>query len=348
MPDTLVSIYDPSALDRLRSRLRIDPHDLRRVRTALFKHWQTDDEAWAAAGPAEALSGQVRIHPLRMHDRIDSQRDGATKFLFRTGRGLLLETVLLRAGTGRTTLCVSSQVGCAVACDFCATGKMGMARNLTAEEILDQVLQAGQVAAVRRQRPRNIVFMGMGEPLHNEESLYEALRILTDPNYFYHAPARILVSTVGIPDAMLRCADRFPRVNQALSLHSVRQEVRERLIPLAGRYPLETLRRTVRELNRRQAASGADRVMLEYLLLAGVNDSLQDARELIAWCRDLCVHVNLIPFNAVAQTPHLAGTDREGRDAFASILKDAGLRTTIRYSLGTDIAAACGQLVREC
>jgi len=348
-----ISIYDQSGIDRLRTRLRIDPHDLRRVRTALFKHWQADEEAFAARPHCSnlplrsQLADQVRIHALRLHDRLDSQVDGATKLLFRTGQDLLLETVLLRAGTGRTTLCLSSQVGCAAACDFCATGKMGIARDLTAEEILDQVLQAGQLAATRRQRLRNLVFMGMGEPLHNEKNLYEALRILTHPDFFHHSPGRILISTVGIPAAMRRCAIRFPRVNQALSLHSVRQAVRERIIPLARRYPLDLLRRTVRDLNRLQAPSGADTVMLEYLLLRGVNDSADDARELIIWCCDLRVHLNLIPFNPIAEAPHLAGTDRAGREAFAAILKQAGIKTTIRYSLGSDIAAACGQLVRK-
>jgi len=351
--DPHIFIYDRCGIDRLRARLRIDPHDLRRVRTALFKHWQTGTEAFAASSqrsksPASTdLAAHVRIHALRLHDRLDSQIDGATKLLFRTEQDLLLETVLLRAGTGRTTLCLSSQVGCAAACDFCATGKMGIARNLTAEEILDQVLQAGQLAASRRQRLRNLVFMGMGEPLHNEEHLHKALRILTHPDFFHHSPGRILISTVGIPAAMRRCAIRFPRVNQALSLHSVRQAVRERIIPLARRYPLDRLRRTVRELNELQASSGVDTVMLEYLLLRGVNDSAGDARELIAWCRGLRVHINLIPFNPIADAPHLKGTDRTGREAFAAILKQAGLKTTIRYSLGSDIAAACGQLVRK-
>jgi 23S rRNA (adenine2503-C2)-methyltransferase len=351
--DTRISIYDQTGIDRLRARLRIDPHDLRRVRTALFKHWQTDDEAFSVMPdstdlPRSAnLAEQVRIHTLQLHHRVDSQVDGATKLLFRTERGLLLETVLLRAGTGRTTLCLSSQVGCAAACDFCATGKMGMVRNLTAEEILDQVHQAGRLAATRQHRLRNIVFMGMGEPLHNEENLYAALRILTAPEFFHYGPGRILVSSVGIPAAMLRCAIRFPRVNQALSLHSVRQSVRERLIPLARRNRLDLLRRTVRELNGLQASAGARTVMLEYLLLEGVNDSSQDARDLIAWCRNLRVHVNLIPYNTVAEASHLAGTDRAGREAFATILKQAGLKTTIRYSLGSDIAAACGQLVRK-
>ncbi len=347
MPDTCVSIYDQSGIERLRVQLRMDPHVLRRIRNALFKHWLADDEVMASALTLPLWAEQVRMHSLRLYDLADSQVDGATKLLFRTRHDLLLETVLLRAGTGRTTLCVSSQVGCAAACDFCATGKMGIARDLSAEEILDQIVQAGQLAVSRQQRLRNIVFMGMGEPLHNEDNLYEALRILTHPEFFHHSPKRILVSTVGIPEAMLRCATRFPRINQALSLHSVRPSVREQLIPLARRYSLDELYATICELNHLQAQSGTTTVMIEYLMLADLNDSPEDAQQLIAWCRGVQVHVNLIPYNAIAEAPHLAGTDQAGREAFAKILKQGGLKTTIRYSLGSDIAAACGQLVRK-
>jgi len=285
----------------------------------------------------------VSLHCLALHDRRDSAVDGATKLLFRTRAGLLIESVILRIATGRTTLCVSSQVGFAAACEFCATGKMGIARNLSTDEILDQVLQAGQLIAAEDRKFRNIVFMGMGEPFHNQDNLFRALDALTAPKLFHHSPAKILVSTVGVSDAMLRCGRRFPKVNQALSLHSVRQETRERLIPLAKKYPLGMLQETLAQLNRIQQKP----VMIEYLMLDGVNDSTQDSYDLIAWLKGLNVHVNLIPYNPIDDAPHLAGTERPKRDAFAGLLKRAGITTTIRYSLGTDIAAACGQLVKK-
>jgi len=234
-------------------------------------------------------------------------------------------------------------VGCAAACEFCATGHMGIAHNLSAEEILDQVVQAGQLLSGEGRKLRNIVFMGMGEPFHNEANLHEALAALTAPELFHHPPTKVLVSTVGIPAAMLRCARRFPTVNQALSLHSVRQEVRERLIPLAKKHTLPELRSTLAEVNAIQKTT----VMIEYLMLAGVNDSDDDARDLIAWLSGLNVHVNLIPYNPINDAPQLAATERTERNAFAAHLKQAGIKTTIRYSLGADIAAACGQLVRQ-
>jgi 23S rRNA (adenine2503-C2)-methyltransferase len=255
----------------------------------------------------------------------------------------LIEAVIMRTGTGRVSLCVSSQVGCAAACGFCATGQMGIAKNLSAAEMLDQVVLAGERMQAEGRRVRNIVFMGMGEPFHNEEAVYEAVAALLSPELFHHTPGRILISTVGIPDAMVRCARRFPEVNLALSLHSVREEVRRQLIPLAAKYSLNELRAAVAKVNQIQNNT----VMIEYLMLAGVNDSLEDASELAAWIDGLEVHVNLIPYNPIASAPQLRTTDRPERDAFAEVLRAAGFVTTIRYSLGADIAAACGQLVQR-
>jgi 23S rRNA (adenine2503-C2)-methyltransferase len=333
------SIYNSQALDQLRREMCFDPQQIRRLHTDLLKRFAPDE---LALGKFDA-SEQINCHALELYRKYDSQQDGATKLLFSTAAGMLIESVILRIATGRTTLCVSSQVGCAAACEFCATGKMGVAQNLVPDEILDQVLQAGQFLALEDRRLRNIVFMGMGEPFHNEENLYAALDALVAPELFHHAPTKILVSTVGIPDAMIRCARRFPEVNLALSLHSVRQEVREQLIPLAKKYSVEALRQSLVEVNRLQRCT----VMIEYLLLAGVNDSAEDARELIFWLDRLNVHVNLIPYNPIEDAPELMGTKRAERDAFATLLKQAGLQTTIRYSLGNDIAAACGQLVKK-
>lgn len=336
-----VSVYDRDGLDGLRRETRVDPQQFRRFRIALLKHFRPDSESIDELPPS--LRPRIALHSLALIERHDSTIDGATKLLLRAASGLRLETVLLRAATGRTSICVSSQIGCAAACQFCATGKMGIARNLAAAEILDQVLIAGQLAAIERRRIRNVVFMGMGEPLHNEANLYETLEVLTAPESFAMAPTRILVSTVGIPTAMRRLAERFPAVRIALSLHSVRPDLRASLIPLARQYSLDSLRQVLVDVNGRSSVP----IMLEYLLLASQNDSPQDADDLIEWTRDLNVHVNLIPFNPIAAAPRLAGSDRPTREAFAARLKAAGILTTLRYSLGQDIAAACGQLAQR-
>ena len=340
-----ISIHDSAQIDRLRAELKFEPRRLRALRTAYFKK-SLGTEAALAELPAdvrEKFARRVEFHPLSIAESHDSQLDGATKFVLRTRAGYSIETVIMRTGTGRVALCVSSQVGCAAACGFCATGQMGVAKSLSAAEILDQIVHAGERMQAEGRSVRNIVFMGMGEPFHNEAAVYDAVAALLAPELFHHPPGRILVSTVGIPDAMVRCARRFPAVNLALSLHSVRQDVRERLIPLAAKYRLDDLRAAVAKVNEIQQNT----VMIEYLMLAGVNDSAEDARELAGWLHGLDVHVNLIPYNPIATAPQLRTTERPNRDAFAAILREAGFVTTIRYSLGADIAAACGQLVQD-
>ena len=326
-------------MEQLRKDSRLDPEHVRALRNALFKKFQSDDVALARFPERE----RIACHSLELFRRCDSQVDGASKLLLKTAAGMLIESVILRIATGRSTLCVSSQVGCAAACDFCATGKMGIAQNLSSAEILDQVVQTGQLLAAEGRRLHNIVFMGMGEPFHNEDNLFETLDALTSPKLFNRSPGSILVSTVGVPDGMLRYAERFPKVNLALSLHSVNPEVRRELIPLTKKHPLDELQETLRELNRRQGIP----VMIEYLMLAGKNDSLNDAAELINWLSGLDVHVNLIPYNEIEDAPHLTGTEDAKIRTFASQLKEVGLTTTVRYSLGSDISAACGQLVRK-
>jgi 23S rRNA (adenine2503-C2)-methyltransferase len=332
------------AIDRLRAELKFEPRRLRALRTAYFKKCQGVDAALAElpVEVREPFAQRVQFHLLTSAESHDSQVDGATKLVLRTPAGYAIETVIMRTGTGRVSLCVSSQVGCAAACGFCATGQMGVAKSLSAAEMLDQIVLAGERMRAEGRHVRNVVFMGMGEPFHNETAVYEVVAALLSPTLFHHPPGRILISTVGIPDAMIRCARRFPAVNLALSLHGVRQSVREALIPLAAKYQLDDLRIAIAKVNEIQQNT----LMIEYLMLAGVNDSAADAHELAAWINGLNVHVNLIPYNPIAATPHLRTTERPERDAFAAILRAAGFITTIRYSLGADIAAACGQLVQ--
>jgi 23S rRNA (adenine2503-C2)-methyltransferase len=337
-------IHDAGALEQIRKRLRIEPGHVRRLRNAFYKKHQTSEEALRQLPEPQrgAFRAEMAFHSLTLRKRHDSQLDGASKLLYRTASGQLIESVVLRIASGRTSLCVSSQVGCAVRCRFCATGQMGMALNLSRVEILDQVIQANRVLRAEGRSIRNVVFMGMGEPLLNEAAVYPALDVLLSPQCFDLSPARVLVSTVGIPDAMIRCAKRYPSLGLALSLHSARQAQRASLIPLAQRYPLELLRDAMEHVNAIQRQP----LMVEYLLLEGLNDTDQDLSELIAYLRGLRVHINIIPFNAISEGPGLVGTAVERRRWFAAALSRAGFTATVRYSLGADIAAACGQLVR--
>ncbi|MEX0978923.1 MAG: 23S rRNA (adenine(2503)-C(2))-methyltransferase RlmN [Pirellulales bacterium] len=340
----MVSIHDFDGVEQWRRRHKLDSQCLRRLRTAFYKK-QQDAKTALSELPESARADsakEIQFHALRLASRHDSKRDGASRLVFRTPQELLLETVILRMTSGRTALCLSTQVGCAANCDFCATGKMGIARNLAAAEILDQLVQAQQLLAVEGRRVRNLVFMGMGEPFHNEGQLHAALEVLTDSCAFNLNPRRMMISTVGIPEAMVRCARRWPEVRLALSLHSACPDVRRRLMPIAARYTLSELREALQQVT----AIQQHEVMIEYLLLADINDTAEDARALAEYLRGIDVHINLIPYNPIAEAPHLAPSDAGRRAAFSAALKADGFPVTTRYSLGADIAAACGQLVR--
>ncbi|MEW4454802.1 23S rRNA (adenine(2503)-C(2))-methyltransferase RlmN [Bremerella sp. JC817] len=320
-------------------------HSLRRFRTRWLKQGRSFEAALADVAPevAQVLREETQPHTLQLAERLDSQKDGATKLLFRTEEGLMIESVILRAGTGRTSLCISSQIGCAAACRFCATGQMGIARNLSAAQILDQVVQANELLMAEDRRVRNIVFMGMGEPLHNAENVHTALSALTSPLVFDYAPQRILVSTVGIPDEMLRIDAKFPDLKLALSLHSADVAGRQSLIPLAKSVPLEQLRETLLKLQ----LSERRRIMIEYLMLDQRTDRPEDAEKLIAFLKNIHAYINLIPYNSIDGADHLQGSSTEARERFGRALQAAGFPVTIRYSLGSDIAAACGQLIQR-
>ncbi len=220
---------------------------------------------------------------------------------------------------------------------------MGITRNLTSAEILDQVVQVGQILAAEGRRLSNIVFMGMGEPLHNFSGVTAAVDSLIDPGRFDRPGSRVLVSTVGVADRLVTFAKDFPTVSLALSLHSAVAETRQQLIPLAAKYPLDRLRDCLRQIHE---VTGRQ-VMIEYLMLDGINDSKSDANALTRWLGEGNFHVNLIPYNEIDEAPHLKGSSPGVIQAFADRIKAAGYKTTIRYSLGGDIAAACGQLVRR-
>ncbi len=335
----MTSVYELDNLEREGRRLGLPDAAVKRFRIGWFKKGQSLDACLEAFEPdaRKRFTERVRLHALEVAERRDSQLDGATKLLFRSADGARVEAVLLRVASGRTSLCISSQVGCGADCAFCATGKLGLARNLTAHEILDQVVLAMRVAAAEGRSIRNVVFMGMGEPFHNEAAVCEALEVLRDGRGFALSERHLLVSTVGEHRAMRRFVKRFPRMRIALSLHSARQEVRERIMPTASFHSLEKLRAVLPEV----AEHG--NLMIEVLLLEGVNDGPEDLQALIEYLDGLPVHINLIQFNPFPGAA-FRPVSKSAREAFGAALRKAGFKCTLRYSLGDDIAAACGQL----
>ncbi len=266
-----------------------------------------------------------------------TSRDGTVKAALRAGDGALVEAVLIPEDD-RSTLCVSTQVGCPLACSFCATGALGFTRNLGTAEIVDQVCRMRRLLPPGRSLT-NLVFMGMGEPLLNLAAVTEACRILVHPKAFAMAPRRVTVSTVGLVPNIEPLLRAVP-VNLAVSLHATTNAVRDELVPLNRRFPLEVL---LAELRRLDCITRQRPVFFEYTLIDGVNDSLADARRLAPLLRGIPAKLNLIPMNAHPDSP-LAAPSEDRIDRFLREVAASGLRVTLRRSRGPDIQAACGQL----
>lgn len=278
-----------------------------------------------------------------------SQLDGTKKFLFKLSDGKRIETVLIPPRStavdaeDRLTLCVSSQVGCALDCKFCATASMGFQRNLTVSEILNQFLTAQRFS----DKPiTNIVFMGMGEPMLNYENVMTAVDILSDQKGIGISPRRITISTAGYANFIKRMADEGRKAKLALSIHSLRDDIRTSLMPLNKKYNVEELLAAL-EYYKTKTKKG---VMLEYIVFDGMNNSDEDVRLLVKASRRLNCRVNLIPFHSIEFTnpqgisSTLQGASKESIEWFWKRLRHYDVAAFIRHSAGVDIDAACGQL----
>ncbi len=294
------------------------------------------------------LAADVPLLSVRAKTVKVSSDKRAHKAALKLNDKLLVESVLLKTKPGETwTTCISSQVGCAMGCNFCATGLMGLKRNLTSEEIADQIVFWRQYMRENKIKGRlsNVVYMGMGEPLHAIGPVLDSLRILMDPERLGLAARHISVSTVGIVPGMERLIDEFPQVNLALSLHAANNSLREQLVPVNQAYPLPDLIRVLQYAIKRTGR----KIFLEYVLLAGENDRVEHARDLAKFVRKVdrqdLLHVNLIVWNPT-DTRH-ATPSREAAERFRDFLKMRGVGVTIRKNLGTDIDGACGQLITD-
>jgi 23S rRNA (adenine2503-C2)-methyltransferase len=288
-----------------------------------------------------ALEAVATISRLEV-DRVLESADGTRKFLWRLPDGHVIESVLIpdadRDGPDRLTLCMSSQVGCAMACTFCLTGDLGLVRHLTAAEIALQPLE------VRRrlrpgQRVTNLVLMGMGEPIHNLANLLPALRTCLDDHGLGFSHRRVTVSTVGLVPKMAELAAALP-VNLAVSLNATTEEQRREIMPITKRYPLAELL----EACRRFPLPTGKRITFEYVMIAGFNDTPADAARLVVLLQGIPSKVNLIPYNENPDRPALRRPDAATVRAFRARLTEGGASATVRATRGLDISAACGQL----
>lgn len=274
-------------------------------------------------------------------DRSQVSADGTVKVLFSLHDGHVVEGVLIPS-EGRYTACVSSQVGCPLACSFCATGKLGFTRNLTAGEIYDQAFYLDHLAKDKSGKETglsNLVYMGMGEPLMNLKNVKHSIDMIMSADGMGMSPQRITVSSLGIPSMILRIADEAWKTHFALSLHAATDETRNRLAPFAIRHPLHELKQALKYYYLKTGK----RFTIEYILFQNVNDSEADARALAAFCKDFPVKINLLEYNQVEGTG-LLRSSAERMKAFGSFLEKKNMVVNFRKSRGRDIDAACGQL----
>jgi 23S rRNA (adenine2503-C2)-methyltransferase len=266
------------------------------------------------------------------------------KYLFELRDGRTIETVVMHydatpRSRPRTTICVSSQVGCPIGCSFCATGRSGFDRNLTEAEIVDQFLQASRDLQREQRLLTNVVFMGMGEPMNNYAAVVGAIRRWAAPDTLNFSPRRVTISTIGLVPFIERLSREGLPVNLAISLHAPDDELRSSLIPVNRKYPIAVIVAAARAHSERTGR----RTSYEYVLLEGVNDSREQAARLAALVSHRLSHVNLIPMNPIEGSA-LAPPSKARAQAFQSVLLAAGISTTIRATRGLDIDAACGQL----
>lgn len=307
----------------------------------IHAHGVTDPAAMTSL-PAElrsTLASEFRLTTpeIQSHQR---SADGTQKFLLRLEDGRQIESVFIPDTPG-ATLCVSTQVGCAMACAFCLTGRMGLVRHLRAGEIVGQVRALVEVLSLRA-HPFNIVLMGMGEPLHNYDETMKALRMLADRDGLGLSMRRITLSTVGLLDELERLASEPLMPNLAISLHAPTDTQRKQLVPVTRKYGVDAIVAACRKIPLKRR----NRITFEYVLLAGVNDAPDDARRLAALLANVKAKVNLIPLNPAAGIPFERPSDA-AVDQFARVLAERGVTVSVRKSRGRDIRAACGQLIVE-
>ncbi|MCK5567226.1 MAG: 23S rRNA (adenine(2503)-C(2))-methyltransferase RlmN [Actinomycetia bacterium] len=314
------------------------PYRLKQVHKAIFKdllnNW--DD----ATNLPLKLRGMLKEEfPLSIDARIiKSKESDAVKAIVRVDGGVLVETVLMEHSTGRNTVCVSSQAGCALDCLFCQTGKLGYRRDLDSSEIIMQVLLFQRYLKDMGSSISNIVFMGMGEPFLNYDNVLEAVRAINDHEKFNIGARHISISTAGLPEKIKLFAGEKIQVNLAVSLNAPNDELRSRIMPLNLKYRLPELIKAVKHYIKKTNR----KVMFEYVLIKGLNDSDENARELADLLKGILCLVNLIPYNG---GPPLKPPSKVRIDAFKKILFENGLNVTQRSRFGADIDSACGQLV---
>lgn len=343
----MFSIHDEPQLTTLFEQESIPKFRYAQIENALYKNFVTDfSEIQTIPKDVRNLLKEHCFYKSLTVDLEKTSSNGqTTKILFKTQTGEFIEAVIMRHLTGRNTLCVSCQAGCPMACSFCATGKLGLLRNLEMYEIVEQIIYAAKLLYENGATLRNIVFMGMGEPMLNYENVKRAIEIATEQKKLNLSNRRVTVSTCGIVPGIRKFMTDFPQTSLAVSLHAPNDEIRTSIMPVDHTYPLKDLMHILDEY----VAKTNKRIFYEYIMINGVNDHVKLADELGKLLQGRLAHVNFIPYNPGE------GTDSDGFlptprfiiEKFQRTLEKYEIPSTIRATMGDDIDAACGQLANK-
>ncbi len=317
---------------------------LKQVKKAVFldliKDWE--EATTLPQDLRQQLLKKFPIEELKAEKILTSKDNQTIKILFELKDGFKIESVLMRHKDGRNTVCVSSQVGCAMNCQFCATGQQGFKRNLSSSEIVEQILFFARLLRKEKTKIKNVVFMGMGEPFLNYANVLEAIKILNDKDGFNLGSRHISISTCGIVEGIKKLAKESLQVNLAISLHAPNNELRSKLMPINKAYSIEKVLKAVDDYIEKTRR----RVMFEYLMIDGVNDSPAKALELAKLLKKPLYFVNLISFNPIGHSEFKPSSGWKIKQ-FKETLEKAGINVTQRHRFGKEIKAACGQLAGE-
>lgn len=344
MSTTLFSIHDETRIKDLLLANGHKPFRYAQIENALYKNFITNFSQIETLPKEirEILNQNCYYMSLRVHSSTTSADGQTTKFLFKTHDDKMIEAVIMRHLSGRNTLCVSSQAGCPMACVFCATGKLGLIRNLDFSEIVEQVMYAADVLDKEGKKLRNIVYMGMGEPFLNYENLKRSIEVITAQKKLDISVRRVTVSTCGIIPGIDKFAEDFPQVSLAVSLHAPNDTARARIMPVENTYPIDKLMESLD----RYVAKTNKRIFYEYIMISGITDRIEYARELATLLKDRMSHVNFIPYNPGEgiMGQGMLPTSKLIIAKFQHELEKVGVPSTVRHTMGDDIDAACGQL----
>ena len=340
----MFSIHDEKQIIELLEKNGHKKFRYTQIENAIYKNFISDFETIETL-PKEIrtlLSENCFYNSLRIHSEITSEDGQTTKFLFQTTDDKMIEAVIMRHQSGRNTLCVSCQAGCPMACSFCATGKLWLIRNLEAYEIVEQIMIAAAKLHTEDRKLRNIVYMGMGEPMLNYDNVALSIHIASAQKKLDLSSRRITISTCGIIPWILRLAEDFPQVSLAVSLHAPNDEARKRIMPVENTYPIDALMEALDQYTEKTNK----RIFYEYIMIAWVTDRPEFAHELAALLEGKLAHVNFIPYNP---WEGIMGTGFQPTSKimikkFQDTLDRAWVPSTVRHTMGDDLDAACGQL----